>query len=177
LSLDDASIQSRIALYSETTKGQVHADDSRQFQSVADRFIAALSARELKELPAQITVPFFLEGERIVDQAAATDRLREIIFSGVFSGAEKKRIVLLDTLEQMEQLLEQRVPAEVREQWSEHVTASSRIALVSGGPMLVGLSLRKANEEYSVSGLLFAYFPKHDAKILRAGEEALFDQQ
>ena len=176
LSLDEAAIQSRIALYSDTTKGQRHAEDSQQFHAVAERFIAALSARVAKEVNTQCTVPFFLEDERIVDEEAVKARLSEIIFPGVFDKAENKKILLLDTLEQMEQLLEQQVPAKAREQWRVHLARSSRIAIVSGGPMLVGLSLRKTDEKYTVSGLLFAYFPKQDAKILNVINKGLLDQ-
>ena len=176
LSLDEAAIQSRIALYSDTTKGQRHAEDSQQFHAVAERFIAALSARDAKEVNILCTIPFFLEDERIVDEEAVKARLSEIIFPGVFAKAENKKILLLDTLEQMEQLLEQQIPAKAREQWRVHLARSSRIAIVSGGPMLVGLSLRKTDEKYTVSGLLFAYFPKQDAKILKAINEGLLDQ-
>jgi hypothetical protein len=177
LSLDEAAVQSRILLYSDTTKGQHHAEDAQQFHAVAERFIAALSARDAKEVNTQCNIPFFLEEERIVDEEVVKARLGEIIFPGVFAKAENKKILLLDTLEQMEQLLEQKVPAEAREQWQVHLACSSRIAIVSGGPMLVGLSLRKTEEKYTVSGLLFAYFPKEDAKILQAINEGLLDQQ
>ncbi|MEZ5948406.1 MAG: hypothetical protein R3C12_04095 [Planctomycetaceae bacterium] len=177
LPLDEAAIQSRIPLYSDTTKGQRHAEDSQQFQAVAERFIAALSARDAKEVNTQYTIPFFLEDERIVSEEAVKARLSEIIFPGVFAKAESKKMLLLDTLQQMEQLLEQQIPAKAREQWRVHLERSSRIAIVSGGPMLVGLSLRKTDEKYTVSGLLFAYFPKQDAKILKAVNEDLLDHQ
>ena len=176
LSLDEAAIQSRIPLYSDTTKGQRHAEDAQQFHAVADRFIAALSARDAKKISTQCTIPFFLEDERIVGEEAVKDRLSEIVFPGVFAKAKNKKILLLDTLEQMEQLLEQQIPAKIREQWRVHLARSSRIAIVSGGPMLVGLSLRKTDEKYTVSGLLFAYFPKQDSKIQRAINEGLLDQ-
>ena len=174
--LDEAAIQSRIPLYSDTTKGQRYAEDSQQFHAVAERFIAALSARDAKEINTECTIPFYLEDERIVGEEAVKARLREIVFPGVFAKAENKKILLLDTLEQMEQLLEQQVPAKAREQWRVHLARSSRIAIVSGGPMLVGLSLRKTDEKYTVSGLLFAYFPKQDAKILKAINAGLLDQ-
>ena len=176
LLLDEAAIQSRIAQYSDTTKGQRHAEDAQQFHTVAERFIAALSACDAKKVSPQCTIPFFLEDERIVDEEVLKTRLSEIIFPGVFAKAENKNILILDTLEQMEQLLEQQIPAKAREQWRPHLARSSRIAIVSGGPMLVGLSLRKTDEKYTVSGLLFAYFPKQDAKILKAINAGLLDK-
>ena len=98
LSLDEAAIQSRIALYSDTTKGQRHAEDAQQFHAVAERFIAALSARDAKEVNILCTIPFFLEDERIVGEEAVKARLSEIVFPGVFAKAENKKILLLDTL-------------------------------------------------------------------------------
>ena len=73
----------------------------------------------------KFSVPFFFEDERILDQEAVTDRLSEVIFPGVFAKAETKRILLLDTLEQMEQLLQQRVPEKAREASAEHTACSS----------------------------------------------------
>lgn len=174
-SLDGSAIQSRIALYSDTTKGQSHAKDSEHFEAVARRFIAALSAREAKQIHTHCSVPFFREDERILDQDVLTARLGKILFPGVFAKAEPKRILLLDTLEHMEQLLEQTVPAKVRVQWKKHTECSSRFAVVSGGPMIVGLSLHKSGGEYTVTGLLFAYFPKQDSKILKSINKGLLD--
>lgn len=55
LSLDETAIQSRIALYSDTTKGQLHAEDAQQCHTVADRFISVLSARDAKDDAAPTT--------------------------------------------------------------------------------------------------------------------------
>ncbi len=168
LSLDAAAIQSRIALYSDTTKGQDHAEGTRQFQAVADRFIGELSNRLANRDYSNLSVPFVFEDQRLLDQDSVKARLNESIFPGVFGLAKKKRILLIDTLEQLESLLEKRVPAEARDMWAQHITDSSKIAVVSGGPMLVGLSLRKSDGECTVCGLLFAYFPKQEARIFRA---------
>lgn len=168
LSLDAAAIQSRIALYSDTTKGQDHAEETRQFQAVVDRFIEQLSNRAAKRVYSNLSVPFVFEGERILEEDSVKARLNENIFPGVFGLAKKKRILFVDTLEQFESLLEKRVPAEARKIWSEHITDSSKIAVVSGGPMLVGLSVRKSDGEYTVSGLLFAYFPKEESRLFKA---------
>ena len=43
--------------------------------------------------------------------------------------------------------------------------------------MIVGISLRKQSGKYSVSSLLFAYFPKPDARILDAVNEGLLIKQ
>jgi hypothetical protein len=167
-SLDAAAIQSRITLYSDTTKGQDHAEETRQFQAVADGFIEQLSNRAAKRVYSNFSVPFVFESERILDQDSVKARMNETIFPGVFGLAKKKRTLLIDTLEQFESLLEQQVPAQVREMWAEHITESSKIAVVSGGPMLVGLSLRESDGEYTVSGLLFAYFPKEESRLFKA---------
>jgi hypothetical protein len=176
-SLSEAAVQSRIALYSDTTKGQYHAEDAREFQAVAEHFIATLSARDTKNVQPLCSVPFLLEDERILDQESVTARLREIVFPGVFALARNKRVLILDTLEQTEQLLEKRVPTEARRKWIEHTARSSRIAVVSGGPMVVGLSLRKSDGKHLVSGLLFAYFPTRDDTILKAMDERLLNKR
>lgn len=175
--LDDAAIQSRIAVFSDTTKGQFHTEDAKQFETIATKFITLISAREAKKPPAHCSVPFYLQDERILDHDAMISRLEEISFPGVFALAEKKNVLLVDTLEQLEQLLEKRVPDEVRKGWAEHVSGSSRIALVSGGTMIVGLSLRKKEGEFSVSGILLAYFPTPDAPILKAIKGRLLERK
>lgn len=176
-SLSDAANQSRVAAYADSTKGQVHAEDAKQFETVARAFISSISPHDAKKTPTHCTVPFYFQDERIVEREAMTSRLQESSFPGVFALAKDREFLLVDTLEQLEALIEKQVPNEVRKGWAEHTAAPSRIALVSGGPMVVGLSLRKKDGEYSVSGLLFAFFPKGDAPILKAIKGRLLDEK
>ena len=51
--------------------------------------------------------------------------------------------------------------------FAQLLTAGSRIAVVEGGTMVLGLSVRRTKSQYSVSSLLFDYFPKPDDPLLR----------
>lgn len=166
-SLTDDAIRSLIGLYSDSTTGQTHAEDERQFRGTAKQFIAALSAADTKSMQVHTTIPWLFQDELTRDESSLGDQFRGIMVPKVFAASDK-RIAILYTLEQLEALMGKRIPPKPRKVWSKHISRSSRIAVVSGGPMLVGVSLRKRNEKYSVSGLLFAYSPKEDDSLLKA---------
>ncbi len=170
-SLEDAALQSRLAIFANSDKGQVHAEEDQQFEKAAKAFITALSSKDPDGMFPHCSVPWCYQDELIGDVAAVRARLGEISVPGAFALAEKKKYLLLHTLEDLELLLKKKTPVEARKVWAEQLAGTSRIAVVSGGPMLLAISLRKTEQNHLASGILFAYFPKENDALLKAINE------
>lgn len=170
-SLEDAAHQSRLAIFANSDKGQVHAEEDQQFEKAAKAFITALSSKDPDGMFPHCSVPWCYQDELIGDAAAVRARLGEISVPGAFALAEKKKYLLLHTLEDLELLLKMKTPVEARKVWAEQLAGTSRIAVVSGGPMLLAIPLRKTEQNHLASGILFAYFPKENDALLKAVNE------
>ena len=130
-SLEDAALQSRLAIFANSDKGQVHAEEDQQFEKAAKAFITALSSKDPDGMFPHCSVPWCYQDELIGD---------------------------------------------ARTIWAEQLAGTSRIAVVSGGPMLLAISLRKTGQSHLASGILFAYFPKEDDALLKAVNEGRFQR-
>ena len=170
-SLDDAALARRIEEYADTRKGEERAAEDSRARAVVQRFVAALVADDASGMLAESSLPWVNGAELVRDEPALKRRLGEYRVPGVFAKG-KEQITLLASLEELEQAQGKRVPEEVRKTWADHLTGGSRVAVVRRGPMLLGLSLRRTKAEYSVSGLLFDYFPKPDDPLLLAVTKA-----
>lgn len=166
-SLDDAALARRIEEYADTRKGRERAAEDERARAVVRRFVAALVANDERGLQAESSRPWVDRGELIRDDAAGKRRLGEYGLPGAFAKGEP-RVVLLANLEDLEQALGKQVPEAARKMWADHLAGGSRVAVVQGGTMLLGLSVRRTGTDYRVSGLLFDYFPKPDDPLLRA---------
>lgn len=165
-SLDDAALARRIEEYSDSKKGEERLAEDQRARAVVKRFVAALVANDPRAMLAESSLPWVDRAELLRDEQAGKRRLGEYQLPGAFAKGEP-RITLLSSLEELEQALGKKVPDGARKTWADHLTAGSRIAIVEGGTMLLGLSVRRTKAGYSVSGLLFDYFPKPDDPLLR----------
>jgi hypothetical protein len=166
-SLDDAALARRIAEYADTKKGEERAAEDERARAATRRFVAALVTADAPGMLTESSTPWVDRAELIRAEPALRRRLAEYRVPAAFAKG-KERITLLASLEELEQALGKKVPEAARETWAGHLTDGSRIAVVERGPMLLGLSLRRSESEYRVSGLLFDYFPKPDDPLLRA---------
>lgn len=172
--LDDAALTRRIEEYADTRTGQERAAEDRRARSVVERFVAAFIANDNPGLAAASSSPWLDRAELVRDDLGRERRLGEYRMPAVFAKGEQ-RITLLGSLEEIEQGLGKKVPEAARAIWASHLTAGSRIAVIQRGTMVLGLSLRKVKSGYSVSGLLFDYFPKADDPLLRAISKSPFE--
>ncbi len=173
-SLDEAALARRTEEYSDTKKGAERALEDRQARAVVERFVTALIANDARAMLAESSWPWVDRAELLRDEPAGRRRLAEYRLPAAFAKGDT-RVTLLASLEELEQALGKKVPDAARETWAAHLTAGSRIAVVEGGTMLLGLSVRRTKAGYSVSGLLFDYFPKPDDPLLRAVKKAPID--
>jgi hypothetical protein len=170
-SLDDAALARRIEEYADTRKGEERAAEDHQAQAAVHRFVAALVANDVSGMLAESGVPWVDRAELVRDAAALKCRLAEYRVPGSFAKGDE-RITLLGSLEELEQALGKPVPEDARKTWAGHLAGESRVAVVVRGPMLLGLSVRRAKDEDRVTGLLFDYFPKPDDPLLLAVAKA-----
>ena len=173
-SLEAAALARRIEEYSDTKKGEERAAEDQRARTVVQRFTAALVTNDARGMLTESSLPWVDLAELIRDEPALERRLAEYRVPGVFAEGEE-RIALLASLEELEQALGKQVPEAARKTWADQLADGSRIAVVQRGPMLLGLSLRRSKSTYSVSGLLFDYFPKPDDPLLRAVTRAPVD--
>jgi len=169
--LDDAALARRTEEYSDTRKGQDRADADQRAKAVVERFLAGLVARDVQKMVVGSSSPWGDRGELVRDEEVVKAKLAEYLVPRAFAGRNQS-IVLLNSLEELEQSLCKRIPDAAREAWTKHLAAGSRIAVAQGGRMILGLSLRKAEATHSVSGLLFDYFPKPQDRLLQAVQKA-----
>jgi hypothetical protein len=165
--LDDAALARRVEEYADSKKGEERAAEDQRARAVVERFVAALVANDPRGMLAESTVPWVDRAELIPADPARGRRLAEYRLPAVFAKGDQ-RITLLASLEELECALGKPAPEAARKTWAAHLTSGSRVAVVVRGPMLVGLSVRRTKSEYSVSGLLFDYFPKPDDPLLLA---------
>jgi hypothetical protein len=166
-SLEAAALARRIEEYSDTKKGEERAAEDQRARNVVRRFVAALITNDLRRMLTESSLPWVDRAELIRGETALERHLAQYRLPGVFIKGEEQ-IALLSSLEELEQALDKQVPEAARKTWADQLTDGSRIAVVRRGPMLLGLSLRRSKSTYTVSGLLFDYFPKPDDSLLRA---------
>jgi len=166
-SLDNAALSRRIEEYADSKKGEERAAEDQRAQAVVRRFVAALVTADAPGMLAESSRPWVDHDELIRDEPALSRHLAKYRVPVAFAKGDE-RITLLASLAELEQALGKKAPEWARKTWTDHLTDGSRIAVVQRGPMLLGLAVRRAKTEYSVSGLLFDYFPKPDDPLLRA---------
>ncbi|MEM7476441.1 MAG: hypothetical protein AAF483_15735, partial [Planctomycetota bacterium] len=166
--LDQAALESRIAGYSDSTKGDVHAERNRRSRRVSRAFVAGLIARKHDIVGNLCAVPFHFAGEHITEDAVMRERIKAVLlpkFKGKTDGDRRansklQQIALADTIEHLEQMLGEKVSATMGDELKRHLRSSSRIALVLDDGLLWGLSLVDKGNNTRVNGLIFSHCPR-----------------